>query len=474
MMRRALPFLSIAFLLLPLVASAQTCPAGTHPATAADIPYMTAAGIPNPAVGTCWDSNNANAGKAVGEAKLFIQQHATKGANVSCMNSDFAQRLANFMKAVPGGPPTVTSGYRGQAAQTAAKNSGASEVGWCHSYHNYGMAADFNNADKKTLLWMRENAPQYGIAIISTFSPITGCSTKSSFCDPAHFQIAGSLPSQNQCGVCSSTVTAGNGTLPVPPGTPPEPAIPDDAQFYIQYPYATPTNGAYFPGSIPLYNAPGLPYNTFPTNSLVLNQQQPVNTTPTNAPATVPSSLTDLLNSSQNTSATDLESILGESASTSASDQSDATYTTGSTSSSTASSESVLDQYFHERESQHASSTESAQASTSSPLPPPVLPTTLSVTSILNAAIIDTSPDSVFTSPVPANSSGVVTVDTAAPESSAYPSGTVTGFGPMNTGVDVSPTTNVDASPAAASGFALVLTNLKTALLSLLSFLSLH
>ena len=193
-------------------ASAETCPTGTVDITAATRQAATDAGIPTSS--QCWNPTDANAGQAAGEAKAFLIQHATKDANISCLNAGFAEKLAALMKAVPGGVPVITSAYRGKADQEKAKASGASQVGWCDGYHNYGMAADFNTTNKTALLWMRMHAPEYGLTRIQTLSIVTGCSMipRSTFCDPAHIQINTPKPSIDQCGICSST--GGNGTLP--------------------------------------------------------------------------------------------------------------------------------------------------------------------------------------------------------------------------------------------------------------------
>lgn len=217
------------------VNAAEACPAGTLQILSTTRDAATAAGIPLSA--TCWNPDDKITGLEAGEAKQFLQQHATKSANVSCLNAEFAQRLAKLMKEVPGGVPTITSGYRGQAEQEKARASGASQVGWCSGYHNYGLAADFNSTDKATLLWMRQNALRFGLTRIPTLSIETGCSIipGSSFCDPAHIQIASLLPSRDQCGICSSE--GGNGILPDVP-TPYSPN--DDYQGKTMPPMSTP------------------------------------------------------------------------------------------------------------------------------------------------------------------------------------------------------------------------------------------
>lgn len=196
-------------------AAPQQCPAGTQLVTAANIETIRQ-GYADAQVGMCWNPSDPTLGKEANATKAWLQQHAAKSANISCLNPDFAEKLKALMEAVPGGPPTITDGYRGQAAQNAAKASGASQVGWCDGYHNYGLAADFNSTSAATLRWMRENAPRYGLSHLPAMSVQTGCSLKGTgFCDPAHIQIAGEKI--GQCGACSND--RGNGALPDPAGS---------------------------------------------------------------------------------------------------------------------------------------------------------------------------------------------------------------------------------------------------------------
>lgn len=189
--------------------SAASCLGGTVPIGSSRA-EATAAGIP--ASAECWDPKNKYAGQDVGEAKRWLQQHATQNANISCLNADYAERVKKLMQANPNGIPTIRDGYRGQAAQAQALASGASKVGPCGSYHQYGMAADFD-ANQQSLRWMRENSSQYGLSPVTNANPTTGC-TGSGFCDPGHIQIAGQRPAANQCGICSTDGGAGNGVLP--------------------------------------------------------------------------------------------------------------------------------------------------------------------------------------------------------------------------------------------------------------------
>ena len=200
----------IGFSLHATLSLADACPAGTVPIGAGDRTNATAAGIPTSAA--CWNPSDSTVGNVAGAAKEFIKQHATSNANIACLNAQFAEKLAALMKAAPGGPPTVTDGYRGLAAQAQALASGASKVGPCGSYHQYGMAADFNNSSAQVTQWLRLNAPQYGLAPVSYSNPTTGC-TPSGFCDLGHIQNGGGLPSRDQCGICA-TDNGGNGVLP--------------------------------------------------------------------------------------------------------------------------------------------------------------------------------------------------------------------------------------------------------------------
>jgi hypothetical protein len=216
----------VAITLSERAAAQVDCPSGTVAITTATRAAATAAGLPTSVA--CWIPSDPNAGEAAGQAKEYLQQHATSNANISCFNSQFAEDLEKLMQAVPGGPPTITDGYRSPQAQSNL-SSQATQVGACGSYHQYGMAADFNNANSQTLLWLRENAPQYGLTPIPSLNLQTGCSRVSSFCDPGHIQIQGPLPPRNQCGICSSNVA---GTL-APTGAA-QSAAPDDLQYLPQ------------------------------------------------------------------------------------------------------------------------------------------------------------------------------------------------------------------------------------------------
>jgi hypothetical protein len=198
--------MTLAYALAAHLAIAETnLPANTRPATTADIAWMTAVGIPNPVVGMPVDSAHPTLGQAAGEAKIWLMQRTKLDkSRIICLNAQFAQNLKSLMENAPGGPPEITDGYRTTSEQQAAINSGASRVSnVCSGYHLYGLAADFNNTNKQTLLWMRQNASRFGLTHLPAMDVTTGCSrTGSGYCDPAHFQTQG--PVTGQCGVCSA------------------------------------------------------------------------------------------------------------------------------------------------------------------------------------------------------------------------------------------------------------------------------
>src|SRR3989344_1170183 len=184
----------------PAPQSSPQSPSGCVPITSAEMRNVARwAGIPDSV--NCWNPNDPNVGQAAGDAKQWLAQHASKGSNISCLDAEFAQKVKRFMESVPGGPPTIISAYRPPEAQVALVRSGASKAGPCESYHNYGLAVDFNNTSQ--ISWMRANAWVHGINIIGAW-------------DPNHFQDARGR--FGQCGKCSNY--KGDGMLSEPPSTP--------------------------------------------------------------------------------------------------------------------------------------------------------------------------------------------------------------------------------------------------------------
>ncbi|MBI5456797.1 hypothetical protein HY969_03560 [Candidatus Kaiserbacteria bacterium] len=158
------------------------------PATEADIPLMRYAGYKDPKVGQLWNPSDPNIGKDAGEVKQWLAKHAAKNVQVACFEPEFAKKLKAFMEAAPGGPPIITDGYRSPQAQ-ARLPRGSTKVGPCGSYHQYGLAADFNS--KANLQWMHANSRNFGLR------PITGPGGW----DPGHFQDMRGI--FGQCGACS-------------------------------------------------------------------------------------------------------------------------------------------------------------------------------------------------------------------------------------------------------------------------------
>lgn len=197
--RKIAMFVTTFALVIPFSVFAADCSSipGTRPATADD------AAVKNGQVeeGTCYNPNDTAIGQAAESAKQWLRQHATRGANISCLDGEFAQKIKSFMESVPGGPPTIISAYRPPEAQIALVRSGASKAGPCQSYHNYGLAVDFNNTSQ--ISWMRANAWTKGINIIGAW-------------DPNHFQDARGR--FGQCGKCSNY--NGDGALSAPTGAP--------------------------------------------------------------------------------------------------------------------------------------------------------------------------------------------------------------------------------------------------------------
>lgn len=179
----------------------KAAPKGSRPATKEDLEWMKWVGLPEIKEGILVNPDDPNIGKAAGEVKKWLNDHAQKGVKIRCLNPQFAQKLKTFMEKVPGGPPVITSGYRSQAEQQAIINRGDGSTRVktpCGSYHPYGLAADFNQNNASQTAWMRANATQYGFGTLSA-----------SF-DPNHFQeISGR---SGQCGACQAD--GPDGTLP--------------------------------------------------------------------------------------------------------------------------------------------------------------------------------------------------------------------------------------------------------------------
>ncbi len=152
-------------------------------------------------LGECYDPSNAETGLQASDAKEFLRQYVTRNVNVSCFNAAFAEKLKNMIQAVPAGlpKPVINDGYRSPVAQ-ANLPAGSTRVGPCGSYHQYGLAADFNNTGAQTVTWIRANVSQFGLAVIGAW-------------DPAHVQDGGARPPTSQCAQSCNGSTGGYGTL---------------------------------------------------------------------------------------------------------------------------------------------------------------------------------------------------------------------------------------------------------------------
>ena len=162
--------------------------------------------------------DTATEGILAGSPHLFLESRACKGANVSCLDPEFAKMVQAFVLAGEEAGkqqgwkmPYITDGYRSPAAQAAALARRATQRAPCEGHHNYGLAVDFNSDDLRKGLtpavqWMRLNAARYGFRIVG---PANG-SCGNSLCDPAHFELAvisrQNLP-RNRCGICNSGPT---------------------------------------------------------------------------------------------------------------------------------------------------------------------------------------------------------------------------------------------------------------------------
>lgn len=138
-------------------AFAAECPAGTQPATAANLDKMRAAGIPDPKVGMCWNSADKIVGAEAGEAKQYLRSifndrggrcsdKTDAEAKINNLNPTFALCAAKFLKAVREMDPSIkiTSAYRTTEHQRCLcgdrGSSGCAAAG--NSNHQLGIAVD--------------------------------------------------------------------------------------------------------------------------------------------------------------------------------------------------------------------------------------------------------------------------------------------------------------------------------------------
>lgn len=170
---------------LPFAASAEvTCKTGkSRAATSADLPTMTAAGIPNPVVGMDWCPDDTNAGQAAGETKQFLKSilcspdrdnYGGMGADdtIERLDSKFARCAAKFLKDAKnnGVSVCIREGARSVAKQNEYVQRGViacKKGAMCE--HPRGIAIDVNvlngqgvsNCASYTRL--HQSAPSYGL-----------------------------------------------------------------------------------------------------------------------------------------------------------------------------------------------------------------------------------------------------------------------------------------------------------------------
>jgi hypothetical protein len=258
------------------------CPAGTQPATAADVPIMQAAGITGAVVGMCWNQNDFSDGETSGKAKQYLttllqtsNQCMAPQLQIAGLNSSFAICASRFLQAFQqtyGGTVTITRAYfttqcEAQLCVNNAECGALNNVANPVSNHTRGFAMDVTASVGQTqIAQFAQQNPQYGVCF--PFSSAYG----SSFKDNVHMILAGipgSEPSGPGCSNVKQACSAGNynpnalvaGAQPATPAPPAQPI-----------PSAPPASG--LPASY--YGNPSQPLSSTPT-------AQPLQIAPTTA-----------------------------------------------------------------------------------------------------------------------------------------------------------------------------------------------
>ena len=258
------------------------CPAGTQPATAADVPIMQAAGITGAVVGMCWNQNDFSDGETSGKAKQYLatllrtsNQCMSPQLQVAGLNSSFAICASRFLQAFQqtyGGTLTITRAYfttqcEAQLCVNNAECGALNNVANPVSNHTRGFAMDVTASAGQTLIaQFAQQNPQYGVCF--PFNSAYG----SSFKDNVHMILAGipgTEPSAPGCSNVKQACSAGNydPNAPVPGGQPAVAAPPAQP-----IPSAPPASG--LPASY--YGNPSQPLSSTPT-------AQPLQAVPTSA-----------------------------------------------------------------------------------------------------------------------------------------------------------------------------------------------
>ena len=189
-----------------------TCPTGSSPATAADVPLMIQAGIKDAKEGMCWNKSDTSVGKSEGEAKQYLSSilcapdkdnYGGMGpqGTIQGLDGKFAVCAASFLKAanqqqrvcVKEGARSVAKQNEYVARGVIACKRGAS----CE--HPRGIAIDVNVAGGagtcSSYKWLHSTAPQFGLIFYM------GCK------DAVHF-----VPQKGGCNAGGTTPV--DGTIP--------------------------------------------------------------------------------------------------------------------------------------------------------------------------------------------------------------------------------------------------------------------
>jgi hypothetical protein len=168
------------------------CPAGARPATEAEVPLMTQAGIPNAKAGMCWNPTDQYVGKDDAEAKKYLRSILCAGSKfggagadgtVQKLDSKFAICAAKFLKAastqisgqvslLEGGtnPVCLREGYRTPEQQQIYYQEylngggiacGSKGVQNCE--HPRGIAIDVNTSGDANYQRLWALGPQYSV-----------------------------------------------------------------------------------------------------------------------------------------------------------------------------------------------------------------------------------------------------------------------------------------------------------------------
>lgn len=159
-----------------------TCPGGTRPATAADIPLMQAAGIQGATIGMCWPANDSSVGQNEGEAKQYLRSilcppdgdnYGGKGPDgtIQGLDGKFAVCAAKFLKSALSNGTNVC--IREGARTVEKQNSYVRRGVFACKYgaaceHPRGVAIDVNVRpninDCRSYANLHSSAPQFGLS----------------------------------------------------------------------------------------------------------------------------------------------------------------------------------------------------------------------------------------------------------------------------------------------------------------------